>query len=59
MEADIIRDFEYDLTSLCLRPFDDGRFKVLVNGSTVYDKDRTGKFPRYDQDIKPQLSAML
>lgn len=55
--ADIVRDFESDLTSLTLRPFDDGRFILLRDGATLYDKDRTGKFPKYADDIKPKLSV--
>ena len=55
MVADVIRDFEFDLTSLTLRPFDDGRFKVFKDGSVVFDMERTGKFPKYDQDVKPKL----
>jgi predicted Rdx family selenoprotein len=53
--ADVVRDFEPDLDSLMLRPFDDGRFKVFLNGVILYDHERTGKFPKYDQDIKPKL----
>jgi predicted Rdx family selenoprotein len=54
--ANVVRDFEPDLTSLTLRPYDDGRFVVLLNGKPIYDKDRTGRFPQYDNDIKPKLS---
>jgi predicted Rdx family selenoprotein len=52
-----VRDFEPRLTSLCLRPYDDGRFIVRVNGETVYDKERTDRFPHYEQDIKPRLAG--
>jgi predicted Rdx family selenoprotein len=57
LEADIFRDYELYLTSFTLRPFDDGRFIVKVNGETLYDKERTGKFPKYADDIKDKLSA--
>ena len=53
--ADIIRDHEERLTSLTIRPFDDGRFMVIKDGTTVYDKDWTGKFPKYEQDVNPAL----
>ncbi len=53
--AEIMRDHEERLTVLTIRPFDDGRFIVIKNGTTMYDKDRTGKFPKYEQDIKPAL----
>lgn len=53
--ADIVEDFEPDLTALTVRPFDDGRFLVRRNGQTIYDKERTGKFPKYGEDIKPKL----
>lgn len=52
-----MRNFEQRLSSLCLRPFDDGRFIVLLNGTPIYDKERTGRFPNFEQDIKPKLSA--
>lgn len=45
------------MTSLLLRPFDDGRFIVRVNGEPIYDKERTGKFPKYEDDIKPKLAS--
>ncbi|MGH8192202.1 MAG: Rdx family protein [Rhodanobacteraceae bacterium] len=54
--ADVIRDFEPQLSSLSLRPFDDGRFVVRVDGRTIYDLDRSGRFPKYEQDIKPKLA---
>jgi predicted Rdx family selenoprotein len=57
--ADIVRDFETDLTMLTIRPFDDGRFLLKVNGTTMYDKDRTGKFPKYAEDVKAQLEQLL
>jgi predicted Rdx family selenoprotein len=53
--AEIVRDFEPDLVSLTLRPFDDGRFILFRNGSVLYDKEKTGKFPKYEQDVKPKL----
>ncbi|HCG03111.1 MAG TPA: hypothetical protein DEV93_21550 [Chloroflexi bacterium] len=53
--ADVMRDFEPDLDSLTLRPFDDGRFIVYRNGKVLFDKEKSGKFPKYDQDIKPKL----
>lgn len=55
--ADIVQDFEEDLSSLTVRPFDDGRYVVRLNGSTIYDMARTGAFPKYQQDIKPKLAA--
>ena len=54
--ADIVRDQEEALSSLTIRPFDDGRFLIRLNGQTIYDKDRTGKFPKYDADIKAKLA---
>lgn len=53
--AEIMRDHEERLTALTIRPFDDGRFIVIKDGTTVYDEDRTGRFPKYEQDIKPAL----
>lgn len=55
--AEVVRDFEPELSSIVLRPFDDGRFVVRRDGAVVFDKDRTGRFPRYEQDVKPGLSA--
>lgn len=55
--ADIFRDQEEALSSVTIRPFDDGRFLIRLNGQTIYDKDRTGKFPKYDSDIKSKLVA--
>ena len=51
-----MQDFEPSIASLVIRPYDDGRFLVLLGGKTIYDKDRTGRFPKYDGDIKPRLS---
>lgn len=56
--AEIVRDYEPELTSLTVRPFDDGRFLVRVNGQTIYDKDRTGKFPKYSDDIAGRLDSL-
>jgi len=53
----VVRDFEPELSSLSIKPFDDGRFVILLNGKKIYDKDRTGRFPNYDNDIKPKLSV--
>jgi predicted Rdx family selenoprotein len=58
LEADIMRDFEFDVKSFTLRPFDDGRFIVSVNGTTLYDKERTGRFPKYADDLKDELSSL-
>lgn len=55
--AELVRDFEHRLSSIVLRPFDDGRFIVRRDGQLVYDKDRTGRFPRYEEDIKTRLST--
>lgn len=55
--ADIVRDHEEELSVLTIRPFDDGRLVVRVNGQTIYDLDRAGKFPKYDADIKPKLTV--
>jgi predicted Rdx family selenoprotein len=57
LEANIIRDFEPDLASLTLRMYDDGRFKVFVDGQLIYDRERTGRFPNYEADVKQILSA--
>lgn len=54
--ADIIGEFEPDLTSLTLRPYDDGRFVIRLNGKSIYDMERTGRFPKYDTDLQPALS---
>jgi len=56
--ANVVRDFEPQLSSIVLRPFDDGRFIMRVNGSTIFDKNRTGRFPQYDEQIKPRLSNL-
>lgn len=50
-----MRDHEQRLIALTIRPFDDGRFIVIKDGATVYDKDQTGRFPKYAQDINPAL----
>ena len=54
----MVRDFEQALTSVVIRPYDDGRFVVRANGKTVYDKENTGRFPKYDEDIKPKLASL-
>jgi selT/selW/selH-like putative selenoprotein len=51
----IIRDFEPDIESVTLRPYDDGRFIVFRDGASVFDKERTNRFPDYADDIKPKL----
>jgi selT/selW/selH-like putative selenoprotein len=53
--GEIIRDYEPDIESVTLRPYDDGRFIVFRDGAVVFNKEQTGKFPRYDDDIKPRL----
>lgn len=55
--AEIVRDFEGSLSALMVRPFDDGRFTVRLNGKPIFQKQEAGRFPSYDQDIKPQLQA--
>ncbi len=50
-------DFEWHLSSLTLKPFDDGRFIVSVDGRRVFDMDQTGRFPEYEEEIKPRLAA--
>jgi predicted Rdx family selenoprotein len=57
--ADIVRDFEPELSSLIVRTFDDGRFVVLVNGETLYDKNREGRFPNYADDIRQGLASKI
>ncbi|GAC1322077.1 MAG: hypothetical protein NVS2B16_13410 [Chloroflexota bacterium] len=52
----MVQDFEPDLTSLILRPFDDGRFIVTIGAERVFDREKTGKFPNYDEEIKPALA---
>ena len=59
MEAKIINEYEPDLDALTIRMFDDGRFKVFVDGQVIFDKDRTGSFPDYETEIKPRLLAQL
>jgi len=41
---------------MVIRPYDDGRFLVRVDGQQIYDKERTGTFPKYEDDIKPKLT---
>jgi predicted Rdx family selenoprotein len=55
--ASIVRDFELDLASIVIRPFDDGRFVVKLDDERIFDKERTGKFPKYEDEIKPRLEA--
>jgi predicted Rdx family selenoprotein len=59
LEDKIMDDFELDLDSLTLRMFDDGRFKVILDGKVLYDKERTGRFPNYDVEIKGELAARV
>ncbi len=54
--ADVVRDFEDRLELLTIRPFDDGRFLVKRDGRTIFDKERTGMFPKYAEEIKPKLA---
>ena len=56
--ANVVRDFEPDMDALTLRPFDDGRFRVFLNGRKIFDMERTGKFPTYEAEIKPALDEM-
>ena len=56
--ADIVRDYEAGLSALCIRPFDDGRFIVLVNGEPIFDRRQTGGFPQYAGEIRPRLAAL-
>jgi len=36
------------MSELCLAPFGDGRFEVLVDGEKLYSKLETGDFPDED-----------
>lgn len=42
-----MNDYKQRISGLTLVPFDDGRFEVMVNGTTIYSKLETHQFPDY------------
>ena len=45
----ILREFKQKIKSFELAPYADGRFEVMLNGSTIYSKLETGEFPEDDR----------
>ncbi len=43
----MLNEYKQRIRGLTLVPFDDGRFEVSVNGTTIYSKLETGQFPDY------------
>jgi hypothetical protein len=39
--------------------FDDGRFKLIVDGKVLFDMERTGKFPNYEDDVRRELASLV
>jgi len=45
----ILEEFKQKVSSLQLKPFDDGRFEVFVNGAKVFSKLAAHRFPEYKE----------
>jgi len=41
--ADLVKNFEYQISEITLVPSDGGKFEVSVDGKLVYSKLRTGR----------------
>ncbi len=54
MTDKLIKDLKARIKRLVLVPSDGGRFEVSINGSLVYSKLKTGKFPDY-QEIRKHI----
>ena len=54
MTDQLIKDLKARIKRLVLVPSDGGRFEVSINGSLVYSKLKTGKFPDY-QEIRKHI----
>ena len=54
MTDKLIKDLKARIKRLVLVPSDGGRFEVSINGSLVYSKLQTGKFPDY-QEIRRHI----
>tara|TARA_B100000686_G_scaffold315489_1_gene362464 strand:- start:93 stop:275 length:183 start_codon:yes stop_codon:yes gene_type:complete len=42
---ELIASYQHDMTSLSLIPGDKGIFDVTVNGTLIFSKHATGRFP--------------
>jgi selT/selW/selH-like putative selenoprotein len=45
----ILEEFKQEIQSLELQPFADGRFEVFVNGSRIFSKLESQRFPEYKE----------
>ena len=54
MTDKLIKDLKARIKRLVLVPSDGGRFEVSINGSLVYSKLKTGKFPD-SQEIRKHI----
>jgi selenoprotein W-related protein len=43
LAAELLKDYEFDITQLTLIPSDGGRFEVTVDGELIYSKLATRK----------------
>jgi hypothetical protein len=39
--------------------FDDGRFKLIVDGKVLFDMERSGRFPNYENDVRQELASRV
>ena len=49
MTQKILEEFKQRITYLQLQPFGDGRFEVLVDGTKIFSKHQTHRFPEYPE----------
>ena len=54
MTQKILEEFKQRITFLQLQPFGDGRFEVFVDGTKIFSKKETSRFPEY-AEIQPAL----
>ncbi|MBI5687182.1 MAG: Rdx family protein [Verrucomicrobia bacterium] len=52
MTARLLDEFKPDIQSLTLVPGTGGVFEVSVNGTKIFSKLQTGKFPEPDDIVK-------
>lgn len=56
--AELLKDFESDVSSWELIPSDNGRFEVSVDGELVYSKLETGRHTD-GNELRPLIKAKL
>ena len=55
---EIMSEYQHQMASLTLLPGDKGIFDVKVNGTLIYSKHATGRFPEPDE-IRANVSSIV